>query len=325
MFYLKNIFGIFYLLFATSLAKAAALGTIPTVDQGRPRFIIDTRTDLWLRPSQDKLEPVRIYENEFKVPLYRNQDWVASFNAQFDGLSFGRTDLRVGHEQVTLGTSLRSQSAGFGLRHQLDINSSLSGFVSYRSASDEPFKNPRDQWLEISFLYFSSKSESGLQWILLSNQSHNRGFNNGQWFPFIGVQIDVDPEFSYSVGLPFLRLAWKKPLGFAAVITATPTGASGVISQRISENFLALSHFGVAVHSFLHSKRTLSEDRAFYEEKYADLGFKYFLSKDTDISLAVGGSFDRYVYGGKTAFKADSSKNRLTNDFYGRLVLDFHL
>lgn len=310
--------------FFSTLSYADILGTVPTVDEGRVRFVLDLRSDLWLRPAQDKLEPVRIYDNALKVPIYSYGEWSSSFKAEFDGLSFGRTDLRIGPDQVTLGSSLRTQSAGIALRRQLASESSLSAFVSYRSASDEPFKHSRDQWTEVSFLYFSEKRD-GFQWVALSNQSHNRGFYNGQWFPFVGIRIDANSEFSYSVGLPFVRLAWNLNSGLATTIVATPTGINGTITKKTNHKFLAVSHFGLAAYSYLHTNRSDPDQRAFYEEKYADIGFKYNLSPDTDMSWSIGGSIDRFVYSGKTVFQADSDRNRLTNDFYSRFIVEFHL
>lgn len=220
---------------------------------------------------------------------------------------------------------MRNERVGLGLRHISTSDSSISAFVSLNSASDEPFKNSRDQWTEISVLYFSPMNENGFQWVALSNQSQNRGFYNGQWFPFLGVHINHSSEFSYSVGLPFVRLIWKKASGLNTTLIATPTGLNITASHQITERYLALAHMGVAVYSFLHTNRVEFDERAFYEEKYADLGFKYILSEDTSIGMTLGGSVDRYVYSGEVAFQADTPRNHLTNDFYSRLILEFNL
>lgn len=321
----RNILTCFLLLtvlFATRLVIAAPLGTTPTIEDRNLRLILDFRSDLWTSPYAAKSNPVRIMEGELRLPLYKSETWTVSFDADEEGLNFGRTDLSLGKEQMFIGNSLRSDSLGFGAQKDFADGARLDFFGSWATASDCPYCTTRDEWFEGMVIYYSSKIENH-RWILAVNQSNNRGISNGRPFPYIGISYQRDKDFSALFGFPFLRLTWDTPETWQKTVHVNPFGADVDVEKNLPEDFVFNGVASLSTRSYLPTGRVDDNDRLFYQELLVEGAFKKNVTDFTGIVFALGYSFDRRIYESEVVYSPNSRTTRLDNDFYGRLGVEF--
>lgn len=305
-------------------AFADPLGTIPTVEDRNLRFIFDFRSDLWSSPYSYKASPIRVIEGEFRLPLYRSEEWKVSFDLYDESLNLGRAEFSFGKESVFLGNALHNQSMGLGAKKDFESGASLSLFASYATASDHPYGSPRNSWIEGGFIYKSPQTENR-SWIFAVNQSNNRGIENGKPFPYFGVMYEPDPEFTALYGFPFLRLRWGIPDALKTTWNLTPFGTRLDLEKNLRDHFVLNVFMEASVRSYLLDQRLDENDRIYYHEVTLEASLKKNVTKTTGVVFGVGYSFERRLYESEVLYAPNAEMSRFENDFYGRLGMEFRL
>lgn len=312
------------ILFLSSVAKAAPLGTIPQVQEGPARLEIEYLTDLWTEPNENKENPVRLYNLNLKMPIVASEKWTASFQGELEGYDLGRPDITIGDDNVRVGSDLRAQSLGFGMSYHPGDGQWLNYFGSYRSASDEPYMNSRDTWVEHS-LFYALKPRGAYQWVTGFNFSQNRGYWNGQVLPLLGVSYKPYPQMAIVMGFPFFYVDMDIKNYIRAQVTLTPVGLNTEFSHKINDVLSARFRAGLATRSYLHHNRIEDEKRFFVNSKYVDISFRRALSPKTQYGLALGYSFGREFYEGEQAFRPQGHRSTIGPDLTGGFVMEILL
>lgn len=303
---------------------AAPLGTIPTIEEEGLRLLFDFRSDLWRSPSLYKSDPVRITGAEVRVPFAHAETWKASANASDESLSLGKADFSLGKKKVFIGSDLRSQSFGLGLRKNFETGSNFTVFAAFATASDRPYGDPRDEWLEANLVYRSPMIENH-RWIFVVNQSNNRGFRNGLAFPYFGVSYEPEPEFTAAFGFPFLFLTWGTPETWKREFRLTPFGTRFDLETNLEDQFVFNAFAAFTVRSYLHDERIDDEDRLYYQEFSIEASVRTKMTPQTGVIFGVGYSFDRRLYESETIYSPNSEYTIIDNDLYGRVAMEFRL
>lgn len=316
-----------YCIFTAALLQSEAssarpLGEFPAVEIGNPRIEVELLSDLWTSPYQNKENPQRLYQAEIKIPLYRSEAWKSSLNFEGEGQSLGRPDLAIGQHQILLGQDLRSQSVGFAVDKTNEDKSSIGFFISYESASDEPFQAQRDISKDFTLIYVS-KLHGAWQWLTGVDQSKNRGFRNGELIPFVGFIYQTEKNFRMTAGFPFLRLDWVGNNDWGANFTAGKVGLHGELIFYAWPDISLHARSGISNRSYSHKNRVEDERRLFYEDKYLDIGFRKQLSEKTNFGIQVGHAFDRKVFEGEQVFDPIGPVVEINADLYGGIQMEY--
>lgn len=302
----------------------APLGTIPVIQEHGLYIHVENRSDMWNSPYKFKDGPLRMTEGQIRLPVLQTETWKASVDLEGDSLSFGRTDFALGKKQVFLGSNLRSSSVGFGFRKSFADGSALTAHAAYATASDEPYGDTRDIWIEGVAIYAGPPIERH-RWIFAVNQSNNRGIENGRPFPFIGVLYERDRDFTALFGFPFLRLIWGHSEECKHLLNFTPFGARYEIEKNLSNDFVLNAFAAFSVRSYLHEQRIDENDRLFYQEWTLETSLRKNVSDETGVIFGIGYSFERLMYESETLYSPNSPSIRLNNDIYGRVGVEFRL
>lgn len=314
----------FLLLVSPDWVFAAPLGTVPTIEERDLKLIFDFRSDLWTSPYTYKSAPVRITAGEFRIPVAKAETWKASADVYDESLNLGRSDFTLGKKKVFIGSSLRSQSVGFGANNDFESGSSLTVFGAFASASDEPHRDQRDEWIEANVIYRSQLFDNH-RWIFVVNQSNNRGFRNGFPFPYFGVIYEPDPEFRVVAGFPFAMVTWGRPETWKKGFTLTPFGTRFDLETNLEDKFVFNAFAAFTVRSYLHAAREDSEDRLYYQEFALEASVRTAMTSETGIIFGLGYAFDRRLYESETIYSPNSEVTIINNDFYGRVAMEFRL
>jgi hypothetical protein len=317
---------LFILLFiSANCGFAAPLGTIPVIESRNLKLIYDGRSDLWSALSKVKSTPVRITAAEVRIPIAHAETWKASADAYDESLSLGRADFSLGKKKVFIGSDLRSESFGLGLNKDFESGSSLSLFAAFATASDRPYGDPRDEWIEGNFIYRSQMIENH-KWVFVVNQSNNRGFRNGTPFPYFGVSYEPDPEFKAMFGFPFVFLTWGTPENdWKKGFQLTPFGTRFELETNLEDHFVFNAFAAFTVRSYLHDERIDDEDRLYYQEFAVEVSVRTALTPVTGVIFGLGYSFDRRLYESETIYSPNSEYTIIDNDVYGRIAMEFRL
>lgn len=300
------------------------MGSIPTIESRDLKLLFDFRSDVWTSPYKYKSSPIRIFSGEFRIPIAHAETWKASADISDESLGLGRSDFTLGNKKVFVGSSLRSQSAGFGFNKEFESGSSLSLFAAFATASDDPHGSTRDEWYEGNFIYRSAFIEQH-RWIFLVNQSNNRGFKNGTPIPYFGVSYEPDPSFKAAFGFPFLFLSWDTPETWQKDFRLTPFGARYDMTTHLEDQFMFNAFAAFNVRSYLHSERIDDDDRLYYQEFVIEGNVRTGLTPQTGITFGFGFSFDRRLYESENIYAPNSDYTIMDNDIYGRVALEFIL
>lgn len=301
--------------------QARPLATFPTVEEGDTRVRFDFTSDIWNSPYQNKEMPQRIYELQLKVPFIKNENFKTSFTIDGEGRSVGRPDLVVGHDRILIGPDLRSQSVGFAFDYKDPDKSSMAFYISYDSASDEPYRNKRDISVATTALY-TSKPYGHWRWILGMNQNENRGYQNGQAIPVIGLVYQPDASLRISFGYPFLRINWEFFQDNYMKLTAMPAGIRDEFIHYIWPDISLFAAATVSNRSYEHFNRTDEDLRLIFEEKSIEAGFRISVSTSTVFGLTAGYGFDRRIFEGKQVFMPIGPVERINPDSYAGVSLE---
>lgn len=312
------------ILFGATRVYAEPVDFFERVDGGEARLIIESQTDLWTSPYQNKASPVRRYNFGLKSPIVRRDDWRGGISLNADGLRIGRPDLVIGEDSVGVNSDLRAQSFGLAASYRCPKGSWLSLHGAIESASDRPFENSRDQYFS-SHIIYGFPVAGASQWVLGLDRSINRGFLNGAILPIIGTFLRPIEDLNIGFGLPFFTIEWKPSEKALLRLRIVPTSAKISVSGDMVENFWYEIRAGYVSRSYLHTERINNDKRIFYDEKTIEGRVGLRLSSQTNASVVLGRSLQRKIYEGYQVFRAIGREENFDNDYFGVLKLEFQL
>lgn len=316
---------VFLSLFAATPSEARVIGLVPTIESRGLRLLVSTRSDLWTKPDQDKDAPVRVYGLDLRIPVLQGEKGAVSAQIHNEALHPAKTGLTVGETPELIGTNLTSRSIGFGASYQPNENLETSIFASHESASDEPFRDIRDKWVEASAIAAIRVSETR-HWVLAVNSSNNRGFRNGELVPYVGVRQMFSPTFEATFGFPFLFLRWGQTSELSGTqVTLTPVGVHLESLHQVGENVGIGVNGGLAARSYLNTNRTDDDTRVIYQETFFEAAGRLQASEGVQIGLVLGGSFNRTMYQARQVFHPIGSRTTMPSDVYGGFRMEFEL
>ena len=308
---------------SSSLVYAAPLGTIPTIEESNWLFNFSFKSDMWSQFDQAKNEPVRIYDIEFKMPIYKTDTWVASLSLDDESLSLGRTDIPLGDKRVFVGSHLSAQNVGLGFRKDCVNGSDLSIFTSYNSASESSIFEARKRWIEAIAIYHTRLLDH--QWMFAIHQSENRGFLNGYPVPYFGITLTDTPEYKSTYGFLFVLLTWEQSNGWKKEFRITPFDSSFRVEKPLDQIFTYSAKVFYNIRSYLHNESTDKNLRLYYQEASIDNSVTVGVNNSTSMIYTLGYTFDRTVYESTTIYRPNTKMYRFKNDFYLMAKLDFKL
>ncbi|WP_413583110.1 hypothetical protein [Bdellovibrio sp. HCB288] len=282
------------------------------------------RSDLWTSPYTYKDSPVRISGGEVQIPLYTGDTWAASAAVYSESLNLGRTDFDLGTKDIFIGNALRQEFIGAGARKTFSNGDNISGFIASATASDDPWGSDRDKYIYAALIY-RTRLIDNYNWIFGIDQSENRGFLNGEPFPYLGITYHLDNDMEITVGLPFFRMKWKFADDWKGMASVTPFGFNVSADKEVTHNTDVGGVVALNVRSYLFHERTEDDDRLFYQEIMAEAYLARELTEATRVIFALGGSADRKLYESEKIYSPNSHVTSIKSDFYGRLAVEFRL
>lgn len=322
--YFLRLFFFAFVILQAPWAFSVPLGTIPTIEEQNLQMLFSFRSDLWTSPYTYKDSPVRIFDTDIRIPLYKSETWSASANVFSESLSLGRTQFTLGEEQVFIANSLQNQGAGFGARREFSNGGRLGFFASYATASDVPWGEPRNDYFDGTIAYQTAPAEN-YHWIFAINQSDNRGIHDGKPFPYFGVIYNLSENVRTTVGFPFFRIEWGADVNWLHSFGITPFGINYWARKFLEDEFVFDGRVGLTVRSYMFDSRADDEDRLYYQEIFAEAAFKKFVTAKTGVTFALGAAVDRRLYESERIYHPNSKVTQIDNDFYGRLGVEFKL
>lgn len=304
--------------------KAAPIGTVPMVDDGDMRFNFEYRSDLWTSPYHDKENPVRLTSAQFYSPVLRRNDKFATFNVSTTGVNLGRADIFVGDRQVALGQDLQDNSIGLGYSQVSEDKYSFLVTAAYTSASDHPFNEQRNNWVELNAI-LNLPPQENYNWIVALNYSKNRGYFNNYVFPFVGINYDYSAQTNIKYGFPFLWITSKYEEKIVLEFFLSPGTGRIQVLKDLNEKMKAHVRVGLTSYSYLHENRIEDKDRLFFQERSIEAGLVTQVSDQTSVGFNTGYAFERIFFEGENLFKPKGQKAKLGSDLYGSLVVEFKL
>jgi hypothetical protein len=308
-------------IFIPSLATAAPLGLGHVINVDVPKLELGFRSDLWTSPEQNKNNPLRIYDLQFKYPVLKTQNWKLSLTLATEGLRIGSAGLSVGRDKVAIGEDLRSQAVGFGIENNRTDLSSDAFFSSYSSDSDQPFQNHRDTAYDYTFIH-RFVPEGVWQWVAGFDHTKNRGIYDDRMIPLLGVIYRPDADFYAILGFPFLRFVWTgEP--WHKLLSVNPLGLEGKLS-RLLNDFLTLEfRAGLTNRAYMHTQRVEDDKRIIYEEKYLEVSALRLVSPEVTFETSLGYSFGRRLYEARRVFAPVADVENIPADIYGTVKMGF--
>jgi len=303
---------------------AAPLGTIPRLETQDWYLIADLRSDLWTSPYSYKQSPVRIVGGELRIPIAHGEGWNISANVATESLSLSKTEFSLADREVFIGNNLQNQAFGMGFSRFWEDGSGFTLVGAYASASDNPFADDRDKWIEGTVTYRTG-AFGNHRYIFAVNQSNNRGLANGKPFPFFGIILEPHPNLIAQVGFPFIRVIWKDVGKWKREAQVTPFGAYFDLERYMDDDFLLHAHTEYTIRSYLYDSRIDDANRLYYQEMTMDVALKKELSKATIVSFGIGYAFDRRLYEAQSIYEPRHDKSQMDSDIYGRLRMEFNL
>lgn len=271
-----------------------------------------------------KDSPVRIMLADLRAPLFKTETWSASAAIYSESLNLGRADFQLGQKQVFIGNSLRHELGGIGLRKNFSDGSSASAYAAYVTASDVPWGTPRNDYFYGSVNYRTALVDNR-QWIFAIDQNNNRGIYNGTPFPYFGLIYNKDSKWLLAAGFPFVHFTYKTEKEWEHDFRLTPFGLDYSAAKPVDANAVFTFKTGLTVRSYLYDQRTEDDARLYYQEIIIEGGVKRYVSADTAVTFALGGSVDRRLYESERVYRPSSALQVIDNDYYGRLGVEFRL
>lgn len=316
---------LFLTLLASAPAEARILGMVPTLETRGLRLLFTTRSDLWMKPDQDKPSPVRVSGLDLRIPILRGDQGLVSAEIHNETLRLAKAGLAVGENPELVGSSLTSRAVGVGASYRTSERLETSIFASYESASDEPFRDDRDHWLELSMVAYLRATDTRT-WVVALNASNNRGFRNREVVPYVGIRQQFSPSFQATYGFPFLFLNWGGDSELSGTsLTLTPVGVHLESLHQVAEAVGVGVSGGLANRAYLNSNRLDDDTRVIYQETFLEAAGRLQAAGGVQIGLVFGASFDRMAYQAKQVFDPIGARSTLPSDVYGGFRMEFEL
>jgi hypothetical protein len=313
----------FILVFWTRLSYAQFNGSRPPRDNAR--IILDYQSDVLNESSDRRLtERQKIAGADIDVNIYRSKKYTITVGGRIESLDTGSSNLQFGPE-TPVGRNLTDQVFTVSGKKTIDDKGrSLSMSLSYGSASDNSFGREKDSAVNLTAVYSLARGEKS-QWLLVANYSNNRAFLNNIPLPSVFYLYMPSKKFIATIGFPFVSVNWMDYKTYSYKIFFSPVGGGFDLARQIYGPAMFYTKFEFQVETYMHENRQVEEDRLFYEDKKFEIGLKSFLSKNFQLSLGTGYSFDRKIYEGESIFDSDLDKQDLGKDIYmnTKLTIDF--
>lgn len=166
--------------------------------------------------------------------------------------------------------------------------------LNLNSNSDRPFHSPSETDLGLNFTALLSEN-NGSAWLWGLNYSTRRSFLRGMPFPFITYRYTSK---NLMVALPFM-LRWQAGRTLALSASYMPVKSFRVgLSWRPLPFFRAELEGGTALEQFLPARRSDKGRALFYETSYVSLKPSLALSKNFEVTPALGWQFGGLYYTG---------------------------
>jgi hypothetical protein len=194
-------------------------------------------------------------------------------------------------------------------------------YLSYDSASDEPYKTKRDISIATIALY-TSKPYGPWRWIVGMNQNENRGYLNGQMIPVFGFVYQPDAHLRISFGYPFLKINWEFMQDNYMKLTAMPAGIRNEFIHYIWPDISIFAAATISNRSYEHYYRVDEDMRLIFEEKSIEAGFRIAVSSSTIFGLTAGYGFDRRIFEATQVFLPIGPVERVNPDSYAGVSVE---
>lgn len=207
---------------------------------------------------------------------------------------------------------------GGSYKHFLNDEKSIGFIASFGSSSDKPFKNGRDGTILLNSTYQLNE-----KWVILGNYSNNRSFLNNVPLPGFIYVHQQSRDNNILLGFPFMYVLtpfYEDIFSFKYV---------GVLpynhKMRILFNRLALIKPYVGIEQgpiiFFDSGRTSDNDRTFWFERKAALGFEKSFGPLFRTDFQIGNSFNREYFIAQSFAREHKSVQKIHDAVYISLSL----
>jgi hypothetical protein len=207
---------------------------------------------------------------------------------------------------------------GGSYRHYFSNDKSLGIMSSFGSSSDKPFKNGSDGTILVNSSY-----QLNSKWVLLANYSNNRPFLNNVPLPgFIYVR-EQSRESSVILGFPFIYIL--KPF-YEGRFSIKYLGILPY-NHKIRVLYNNFSHlkpylgFEQGALVFFESDRISKNQRTFWFERKAMMGFEKSFGPVLKIDGQLGNSFDREYFNARSFNRRHSEIRKIHDGIYASLNL----
>lgn len=243
------------------------------------------------------------------LPVFKDEKHSFSLSASDTSFKVPETYLLSKSQGLEVPKALRSQQFGFGYARNLEGEKNFSFRASFGSASDKPFNSGNVSTFSLMATYlFPSEEDPSAKWMWLIIYSNNNPVFRD--FPIPGIAyFQKRADLIGVYGIPFAFVKWF------------PTGKSWNMS------FLALGGtiwktemaFGPpfggpnafigadwSQHTWLREDRNKTEDKLYYDQKQAHVGYRQPLAKWISFETQVGYAFERRFFEGRSYWDKSS-------------------
>lgn len=189
--------------------------------------------------------------------------------------------------------------------------------LSYGSASDKPFRNGRDNTINMNYLQKVNE-----RWFVLGNYSNNRTFLNNVPLPGFLYVKEFDMKRAFIIGFPILY--WMRPLSDTWTIRyfgLLPW--SHKLKILYTRWMLVSPYFGYdqSPQTFFRHDREERYDRFFWFERRLMTGLEGRLHRNFKYDLTTGLAFDRQFYEARNFSQSKHSLVNLDKSWFFSLAL----
>lgn len=256
-----------------------------------------------VKQSDDKVE-LRQHAIDASIPLNNLSDkrWKLLLENRLDEVE---SNARF-PDGRRLPRKLWDLKAGLSHLRQLEEERTVAGSFEIGSTSDQPFSAFRDTTFQGSAVYkVPTEAEAG--WLFAVQWSNTRNFAN--YIPIPGIAYYFRPADSLrlALGVPFFVVFWS-PFDKAVVnMSYFPLNVGQVrFSYFVFGPAQAYAQVKYQTKNYFLEGRQKKEERLFYEEAVAQVGFSMPLERNLLVDASAGLSFDRkYFFGEGTRDKKD--------------------
>ena len=218
-------------------------------------------------------------------------------------------------------SDLYSIQLGSGTSFQVGEDQTAGVQVMFGSASDKPFKDSSVNTLGITARY-SFESYPLSKWIILLNYSNNRPFLNN--IPIPGVVYSYHPKehLRIIVGVPLAAIEWRiSEHWHYSLLAFFPFSLKTTLGYRVLPFGQLLVGLDYAQQNYIEHGRSNPDERLFFRETRAFLGFRSPISRKIFAEIETGYSYNRLTFSAQGQWKDRVNETVLDPAWFGRLSL----